>query len=247
MRRLISACWLGVACGFVGCAQPTPRLTIEEWAHPPTSAEVSALERAGHWERALLGHKMLLADPPNEAARRAACLGAARCLLALREHPAALVTVSPLPTEPVDDYDRARLALAAEAMTRLSAWQHAESLSEVALSRLDLNQRQGAWAGPCCANLAKAYLEMDKPRQAARMYRAAATQFRLFGRLQPSAECVAMALEIETILAEADKQALPRNADPGDHSATAQPPGVIIPGIVPRNAGPEENSAGDSP
>jgi hypothetical protein len=181
------------------------------------------MERAGNWKRALLGHKMLLADPPDESARRAACLGVARCLLALREYPAALVTVSPLPTEPVDDYDRARLALAAEAMTRLSTWQHAESLSEVALSRLDLTQRQGAWAGPCCANLAKAYLENDKPRKAARMYRAAATQFRLFDRLQPAAECVAMALEIETILAEADKQALPRSAGPEDNSARDRP------------------------
>jgi hypothetical protein len=118
----------------------------------------------------------------------------------MEQHQAALAMLSPLPDKAASDGGRRRLALAAEAMLRLGVWAHAESLAEVALSDLHPDVHSGRWAAACSANLAKAYLENDKPAKSAAMYRSASRLFQSVGHEQAATECMALALEIEKAL-----------------------------------------------
>ncbi len=202
---LITACFCMV---LIGCASNAVKLPLDETAAAEKvlgKAEdllnkLAALERARAWEEAFIGYRSVLANPASEAISEDARLGAARCLIAMEQHHAALAMLSPLPDKAARDRDRRRLALAAEAMMRLGDWAHAESLAEVALSGLDPELDFDTWVAVCSANLAKAYLENDKPNKSAAMYRSASRRFELNGREQAAMECLALALDIDRIL-----------------------------------------------
>jgi tetratricopeptide (TPR) repeat protein len=173
-------------------------------AEPISIDRATSLERSGKWEEALIAYKQLRESASSEAVAMQARLGTARCLVALRKHPAALAELSPLPKAPTNEDDHRRLALAAEAMLHLGVWLHAESLAEVALSDCSDTDTCGAWIAVCSANLAKAYLHNDKPAQAARMYRSASGRFQQTGRANAAAECLALAIEIEKLLPDGE-------------------------------------------
>jgi hypothetical protein len=192
---------------------------------PHDLSDAIALEKAGHMEEALISYRTIGADSTDETSARRACLGAARCLIAMGNYPAALAVLEPMPTEPTTDWDRRRLALGAEAMARLGVWAHAESLAEVALSDLGLDDEQPLWVAVCSANLARAYLENDKPMKADRMYRAACARFEKTGQPGPASECMALALEIEGLIGTPDEEAPSQtgssdSAQPAPHSRT---------------------------
>jgi hypothetical protein len=192
---------------------------------PHDLSDAIALEKAGHMEEALISYRTIGADSTDETSARRACLGAARCLIAMGNYAAALVMLEPMPTEPTTEWDRRRLALGAEAMGRLGVWTHAESLAEVALSDLRLDDEQPPWVAVCSANLAKAYLENDKPAKSARMYRAASARFEKIGQAGPASECMSLALETERLIGTPDGESpsqtgTPDPAQPAPHSQT---------------------------
>jgi tetratricopeptide (TPR) repeat protein len=202
---LITGCF---CVALIGCASNTAKPRLGETAAAENVldkvenmlSQLNALERSGAWEDAFIGYRSVLANPADETTTEDARLGGARCLIAMEQHHAALAMLSPLPDKTVRNRDRRRLALAAEAMMRLGDWAHAESLAEVALSGLDPDVGLEPWVAVCCANLAKAYLENDKPNKSAAMFRSASRRFQLDGREQAATECLALALEIEKIL-----------------------------------------------
>jgi tetratricopeptide (TPR) repeat protein len=199
MKNLLIPCCICVA--LIGCASRNVKSpTGETVASGGVLDKSVALEKSGAWRDAFIGYRSVLAKSADEAIAEEARLGAARCLIAMEQHQAALAMLSPLPDKAASDGGRRRLALAAEAMLRLGVWAHAESLAEVALSDLHPDVHSGLWAAACSANLAKAYLENDKPAKSAAMYRSASRRFQSAGRAQAATECMALALEIEKAL-----------------------------------------------
>ncbi len=219
MRRFLIACC--VCLGFAGCAAPRAR---PPFAMPVTlprgMSDAIALEKAGQMEEALISYRTIAADSADETSAQEASLGAARCLIAMGNYPAALALLEPMPEEPTTDWDRRRLALGAEAMARLGVWAHAESLAEVALSGLGLDDEQLPWVAVCSANLAKAYLENNKPAKSARMYRAASARFEKSGQAGPASECMALAREIEGLVGAPAAGAVSPGASPSPHRQT---------------------------
>jgi tetratricopeptide (TPR) repeat protein len=191
------------------------RRTPPKREKPATVADVEklrAIEKPGRWKDAFIAYRSALANPADQPTAEEARLGAARCLIAMGKPPAALVLLSPLPDKPASDWDRRRLALAAQAMMRQGIWEHAESLAEVALSDRELPEIPALWSAVCAANLARTYLENDKPAKSARLYREAARMFKRLKRPGAAAECMAVALEIEKATAGA-AEAVEQNHD----------------------------------
>jgi hypothetical protein len=199
MTRLWIPCYLYIT--LMGCSMPqaTPPAN-DALSSENTLDTLAVLEKSRAWQQAYIGYRGLLAKPDDEITAEDARLGAARCLIAMDQCQAALVMLTPLPAKASNDRERRRLALAAEAMLRLGVWAHAESLAELALSNLAPEPTQDTWAAACSANLAKAYLENDKPAQSAAMYRLAARRFQAADRSQAATACMALALEIEKAL-----------------------------------------------
>lgn len=217
MKNLLITCCICIA--LVGCASSNVKQPLGETvASENVLDKLAGLEKSGAWRDAFIGYRSVLAKPGDEATAEEARLGAARCLIVMEQHQAALAMLSPLPDKAASDPGRRRLALAAEAMLRMGVWAHAESLAEVALSGLDLDSPSGAWRAACSANLAKAYLENDKPAKSAAMYRSASRLFQSVGREQAATECMALALEIEKAL-----EGLTRKPhDPDNHPRSRQ-------------------------
>jgi tetratricopeptide (TPR) repeat protein len=198
---------LGVCLMMFGCATTDPKPAGNRAAVPSDPlAQAQTLEQRGDDEQAFIGYRSVLNDPANPSAAKVAQLGAARCLIAMERYVPALVMLEPMPERVSGGFDRRRLALGAEAMLRLGVPAHAESLAEVALADLPPGQQTNPWVAACRANLAKAYLENDKPAKAAAMYRAASESFRSINRPGSAAECLALALEIEKALADSEPQ-----------------------------------------
>ncbi len=164
------------------------------------SGTARSLMDRGNYVEAVVEFRKLMDYAPDEAVRRRARLGLARCLMKMENHTGALKVLRPYPADPQTDYERRRLALAGEAFLRDGRPREAEILLEISLDGAGREEGASPWKAAVCANLGCAYLKNSKFAQAVMLYRRASSLYRAAGKVVAARETADMADSIQSLL-----------------------------------------------
>lgn len=209
----IAAFLLSILC-LSGCGSvanhKTTKLGIAAEMRQASLSHAHLMRRQGKYQPAIIEYRKVMAVAKSEPERQQACLGIAGCLVKMKNYPAAIATLKPLPLPPESDMDRHVLAIAGEAMLRLGQCEEAESILEIALDDMEKTSvYTSSWMAGCCGNLGYAYLKNAKPNKAVILYRQTAKLYTQQGNSLAAHKARLMADDLKAIIQQYTPKTVP--------------------------------------